>query len=313
MRYYLLLLAIIIVPAYSQITTYEKEKMLETYVSYDSLQSLNANNILKHIGQTLFLKGNPYHKENGYSYSFYTKEILEPTDRFLYMPIEKNSKYGDNIVTDYDKVVGRYYDVLDIKTQKNVISIDYCLKLREKSEGDTIYYRVGSSGSMDDFITLGYYEKMKSLYIDKEFYTVGSYKFTTIKPETEVKPPFKTAFKCIDIVVDINEYGGAYAVLENESVGKIRGKIKTESIGDIHSLISISDYDQYINRFGIKYGDLIAQRRVQNGMTEEMVVESWGRPNDINTTTGSWGVHEQWVYDSAYVYFENGKVSAIQN
>lgn len=63
------------------------------------------------------------------------------------------------------------------------------------------------------------------------------------------------------------------------------------------------------------------------GMTPEQVVASRGRPYDINRTTGSWGVHEQWVmlyentaafddpkaYEYAYIYFENGKVTSWQS
>ena len=45
-----------------------------------------------------------------------------------------------------------------------------------------------------------------------------------------------------------------------------------------------------------------------------MCVEAWGKPNDINKSIGSWGVHEQWCYSfGSYLYFENGKLTAIDN
>ena len=47
-------------------------------------------------------------------------------------------------------------------------------------------------------------------------------------------------------------------------------------------------------------------------MTPRMVIESIGSPNDINKSTGSWGVHEQWVYRNKYLYFENGKLTSWQ-
>lgn len=53
---------------------------------------------------------------------------------------------------------------------------------------------------------------------------------------------------------------------------------------------------------------------VSIGMTkEEVLASSWGRPQSINTTTYSFGVHEQWVYGGGYLYFENGILTAIQN
>ena len=49
------------------------------------------------------------------------------------------------------------------------------------------------------------------------------------------------------------------------------------------------------------------------GMTAEQVeVSTWGKPDDINKTTYSWGVKEQWVYsDYRYIYLEDGIVTAI--
>lgn len=52
----------------------------------------------------------------------------------------------------------------------------------------------------------------------------------------------------------------------------------------------------------------------QIGMTAEEVRQStWGEPQDINKTTYSWGVKEQWCYSGyRYIYFEDGVVTAIQ-
>ncbi len=54
---------------------------------------------------------------------------------------------------------------------------------------------------------------------------------------------------------------------------------------------------------------------VRIGMSKQDVLDSsWGKPYDINTSTGSWGVHEQWVYGGGnYLYFENGILTSIQN
>jgi hypothetical protein len=54
---------------------------------------------------------------------------------------------------------------------------------------------------------------------------------------------------------------------------------------------------------------------VRVGMTqEEVLMSSWGKPQSINSTTYSFGVHEQWVYPGfQYLYFENGKLTAISN
>jgi hypothetical protein len=49
-------------------------------------------------------------------------------------------------------------------------------------------------------------------------------------------------------------------------------------------------------------------------MKDSLAKESWGDPEDINRTVGSWGVREQWVYSNEnYLYFENGILTSWQN
>lgn len=60
----------------------------------------------------------------------------------------------------------------------------------------------------------------------------------------------------------------------------------------------------------------VAKKRegVRIGMTPEDVLASqWGKPNRINRTTTAFGIREQWVYNGGYLYFDNGKLDAIQN
>lgn len=53
---------------------------------------------------------------------------------------------------------------------------------------------------------------------------------------------------------------------------------------------------------------------VRLGMTDEEVLQSsWGKPQKINRTTTARGTREQWVYGGSYLYFENGRLTAIQN
>ena len=57
----------------------------------------------------------------------------------------------------------------------------------------------------------------------------------------------------------------------------------------------------------------VLERRVLPGMTAEQVTLAWGKPQRVNQTLRSSRISEQWVYSvSSYVYFENGRVTAIQ-
>jgi hypothetical protein len=60
-----------------------------------------------------------------------------------------------------------------------------------------------------------------------------------------------------------------------------------------------------------------ARRKKQGvhiGMTaSEVQMSSWGRPEKVNRSVYSFGVHEQWVYGSGnYLYFEDDKLTSIQ-
>ncbi len=54
---------------------------------------------------------------------------------------------------------------------------------------------------------------------------------------------------------------------------------------------------------------------VKIGMPKKRVIEAsnWGEPKSINETVTGSGTREQWVYgDGQYLYFTNGRVTAIQ-
>jgi len=59
--------------------------------------------------------------------------------------------------------------------------------------------------------------------------------------------------------------------------------------------------------------NLIIEKRIRIGMTKQQVILSWGKPERINRSVGSWGIHEQWIYGRTYVYFENGILTAWQD
>jgi hypothetical protein len=73
-----------------------------------------------------------------------------------------------------------------------------------------------------------------------------------------------------------------------------------------------------IKKYGVKYGTQIANRQVSIGMTRKMFDEVYDKPTTVNRSVGTWGVHEQLVYEksngkSEYFYFENGKLTSWQD
>lgn len=53
---------------------------------------------------------------------------------------------------------------------------------------------------------------------------------------------------------------------------------------------------------------------VRVGWNKDMCILSWGFPDKVNKTTGSWGTSEQWVYKyRGYLYFTDGTLETIQD
>jgi hypothetical protein len=91
-------------------------------------------------------------------------------------------------------------------------------------------------------------------------------------------------------------------------------KAKAEAEAKMYAERQAEKNKNIIEKYGSYYGNLIIQGRVVIGMTKEMCREAWGEPKDINRTETAWTIHEQWVYyGNRYLYFENDKLTTIQN
>jgi len=127
--------------------------------------------------------------------------------------------------------------------------------------------------------------------------------------------------------VKVLEFSGKsyWKIMYKESVGYINEifLIKTENMisakHDFENKQNEKSEEKRHLRILKEYGENIGIRIINNeiwlGMTKDMASESIGWPTDVNKTTGSWGVHEQWVYDKEgkYLYFENGILTSWQD
>jgi len=105
------------------------------------------------------------------------------------------------------------------------------------------------------------------------------------------------------------------AELERQNADLLE-KEKAEKLEQYNAL-NLRKRKDYEKSIILTYGDEIGKKLLGGdywiGMTKEMARISLGNPNEINRTVGSWGVHEQWVYSSLYLYFEDGKLTSYQN
>jgi hypothetical protein len=70
----------------------------------------------------------------------------------------------------------------------------------------------------------------------------------------------------------------------------------------------------YVKKYGPVNGEKVAKGLIWIGMTEQMLIDSWGQPEDINASVTRYGSRKQYVYGSGqYVYVENGIIDSWQN
>jgi len=62
-----------------------------------------------------------------------------------------------------------------------------------------------------------------------------------------------------------------------------------------------------------KIVNAIIKGQIFMGMPEEAMLVSWGKPESVNESVFSFGVHKQYVYGTTYVYVENGFIRSWQS
>lgn len=141
----------------------------------------------------------------------------------------------------------------------------------------------------------------------------------------KVKPIKENMFG--EYKVSDNNISSSFVDTHNLTNAQIKEKIKTLKIkinqkyDDEGYLILLDEKRVYKNHIQA-YQDELDRRilaskpSVKIGMTSKQVAlnTNWGKPDTVNRTTLKNGVHEQWVYPGkGYLYFDNGKLVAIQD
>lgn len=64
----------------------------------------------------------------------------------------------------------------------------------------------------------------------------------------------------------------------------------------------------YIKKFGREIGRRIYNKQVWKGMTEKMLLASWGKPDKIEKNVQKWGTFTQYYYGKITFYFRDSKL-----
>lgn len=87
------------------------------------------------------------------------------------------------------------------------------------------------------------------------------------------------------------------------------------TISEIKDAFYYEDPSPVISKWGSRALKAIKEGKIFIGMDKGQVRASWGLPRKINSSGGSWGIHEQWIYGDfgPYLYFENDRLTSWQD
>lgn len=120
------------------------------------------------------------------------------------------------------------------------------------------------------------------------------------------------------VIMDINNIYNELPTREANIIKEQQEKLKQERIKQLKRKAEKKQQEQkrlakLLKVFSEWEAKLILEKKIALGMSEKALIKSWGKPDDINTSVGRWGVHKQYVYGSQYVYVENGEITAWQD
>ena len=338
--YILIVIIICSISANAQTKTMEIDNKLVEYtdikpMKYDSLENhKGADDVGMFIGQVLFLKGTEDNEKYSYirGFSRYPNHIFDGSNKDIYKPLDNGHTSNFNLIGNKKYYVSRVLS-FNNSDSKNIYFELIC------ENGDTVYYDYSNDTWQDfdeKFIVNGYYEKMKKKLVGRNFiltdnpYYIDKYYsgIRSIDTREEIKDiPEGSLWKCIDVGMDKNNLRKLIAILENKNLGigyaltsdfySLNGSLSKfidKEYSDLQKRKEIKKRQLILKKYGKINADLIRRNFVKIGWTEDMCVYSWGKPSDINRTITKYGINEQWVYDdNRYLYFENGKLTSIQD
>lgn len=298
--------------------TFKAKAAIEAHtLPYDSIHNYVGADPQQYIGQQLCVKGLPDNSQklgyDGFVINYKKDDVILNDRKNVY-------KVGDGYSTQYDALVGRCFNVVDViahpqtkNNPKEYARYSY-LKLQDQSIGETVYYRYDSQGSnlSFPFIVIGFYEKRQQQLINKTY--IFSQKAlgnpVNVNNNQAVKHNAQgMQWKCFGVTLDPQKYLLSL-LLQNSYAERI---IVPYEIVDPYSdggqkAYTVEEYNTYLKKFGKINFNNVLNNVVKTGMTKEMCRLAWGDPLEMTKN----GTVETWNYSSGTLVFRANVLSRIQ-
>lgn len=286
--------------AYSQITTTKSAdaKLEKGVKSLDSSKNYFGKDVMQYLNRKVYLN----HKAESLRKYGYDKI-------YDYLPEEED--YDEY---DYEEVAGKYYNVIDVIPAKGTLSQSkYYLKMVQEKNGKIYYYQYDTnSDAFFNLILVDYFEWLKKKYIGTRIYSKGTNPYGNrdgaFDYVTGKKVDFSagTEWTIKDVTIEEKYFSLAF-VIENNNNDKLL--IETRWL-DYPKWMLLEENYKYIQEKYPEYLESVINKKLKIAMPKDIVILSWGKPEKINKSVYGNIIKEQWVYNSQYLYFENGILTA---
>lgn len=99
--------------------------------------------------------------------------------------------------------------------------------------------------------------------------------------------------------------------VEKSEVDSLKDLSKSldKKITDAENDLSQIKHKYFIAKYGKEDGSRVFDGRIWKGMTEQMMRDSWGKPDKTNVNNYAWGKFSQYYYGDVTYFFKNGKLT----
>jgi hypothetical protein len=309
--------------------------------AFDSTQSLEEQfkpaNLTEYIGLHLFLPPVLHHDAGPLLFSKPGTAPLKGNTHYTVVDVLQGNARELLKQKNVAPVCGfRYKDLSSDNWNELIVFGVFVLKESDKLDSAStapIYWVICQSkispyseSYLNAFVANTYFSKQKQVYLNHEVvYLATKSKWTCY--DVRIQPAFTATS---------NDSGYAvFCLLKNDKGEQMQVLPPSDKLG--RTILTEKDYDrlQHANRnmkeqmqqeeaerqarhkadclrkFGLKQGGLIAQEKIEPGMTSEMCKAAWGAPWDI---VKSKGLVEGWHYNWRYeLHFEKGVLLRVEH
>lgn len=302
-KYFLILLLFLFcLPISAQITVLKTAVPIDEVERYDSTTNFVKNPNL-YLGQKFFLVPKPQRlRGTGY----------QGIDRVQNGVVNRSSRG-----TPHDEVQSKMFVVTNVK--EGEASFIHYLTLVDEDSSDTLSFKFDSTYEHNfPFLVDGHLKKLRTMYVGRNYVSrrPGLVNFENESRIIDTKGAvieneIGDVWEVLDFVLD-DEYYDLKILLKNPSGQEYASYTSDILLAHHIFFVPVEKCDDLKKKYGNELFATALKGSVRIGMTRELCEFAWGKPDRVNTTTGSTN-REQWVYDGSYLYFQNGKLTTIQD